>query len=79
MRESGVVERLVKTAQNELMNIVTIFLGVTVGATTTYDVFLTWDTIKIVILGLLPSAWELPAACCSASSCISSPAARSIR
>ena len=53
MRESGVVDRLVKTAQNELMNIITIFLGVTVGATTTYDVFLTWDTIKIVVLGLV--------------------------
>ena len=41
MRESGVVDRLVKTAQNELMNIITIFLGVTVGATATDDVFLT--------------------------------------
>ena len=35
MRESGVVERLSKTAQNELMNIITIFLGVSVGATAT--------------------------------------------
>ena len=61
MRESGVVERLVKTAQNELMNIITIFLGVTVGATTTYDVFLTWDTIKIVVLGL--AAFCLGTAC----------------
>ncbi len=61
MRESGVVDRLVKTAQNELMNIITIFLGVTVGATTTYDVFLTWDTIKIVILGL--AAFCLGTAC----------------
>ena len=61
MRESGVVDRLVKTAQNELMNIITIFLGVTVGATTTYDVFLTWDTIKIVVLGLV--AFCLGTAC----------------
>ena len=53
MKESGVVERLVKTAQNELMNIVTIFLGVSVGATATAANFLTWDTIKIVILGLI--------------------------
>ena len=53
MRESGVVERISKTAQNELMNIITIFLGVTVGATATGSVFLTWKTIKIVILGLL--------------------------
>ena len=61
MRESGVVDRLVKTAQNELMNIVTIFLGVTVGATTTYDVFLTWKTLGIVALGLV--AFCLGTAC----------------
>ena len=53
MKESGVVDRLVKTAQNELMNIVTIFLGVTVGATATADYFLTFQTIKIIILGLI--------------------------
>ena len=52
MKESGVVDRLVKTAQNELMNIVTIMLGVTVGATATAEYFLTWDTIKIIALGL---------------------------
>ena len=40
-RESGVVERLNKTAQNELCNIITIFLGLTVGATATAEVFLT--------------------------------------
>ena len=53
MRVSGVVERLNKTAQNELCNIVTIFLGLTVGATTQGPTFLTWSTIKIVILGVL--------------------------
>lgn len=53
MKESGVVDRLMKTAQNELMNIVTIFLGVTVGATATADYFLTFQTIKIIILGLI--------------------------
>lgn len=53
MRESGVVDRLVKTAQNELMNIITIFLGITVGATATADVFLTGKTIGIVVLGLI--------------------------
>ncbi len=53
MRESGVVDRLVKTAQNELMNIVTIFLGVTVGATATADNFLTGKTLGIVLLGLI--------------------------
>ena len=52
-RESGVVERISKTAQNELMNIITIFLGTTVGATATGSLFLSWGTIKIVVLGLL--------------------------
>ena len=49
-KESGVVER---TAQNELMNIITIFLGTTVGATASGQNFLTLDTIKIIVLGLL--------------------------
>jgi len=53
MRVSGVVERLNKTVQNELCNIVTIFLGLTVGATTKGSTFLTLDTIKIVILGVV--------------------------
>ena len=52
MKESGVVDRLVKTAQNELMNIITIFLGVTVGATATADVFLSFKTLGIIALGL---------------------------
>ncbi len=51
-KESGVVDRIFKTAQNELMNIITIFLGVTVGATATGDVFLRWDTLMIIGLGL---------------------------
>jgi len=51
-RESGVVERLSDTAQNALINIVTIFLGVTVGATAVADNFLKLDTIKIVVMGL---------------------------
>ena len=53
MRVCGVTERLNKTAQNELCNIVTIFLGLTVGATTKGTTFLTWSTIKIVILGVI--------------------------
>ncbi len=53
MKESGVVDRLVKTAQNELMNIITIFLGVTVGATASYDYFLTGKTLGIIVMGLL--------------------------
>ena len=53
MRVSGVVERLSKTAQNELINIVTIFLGLTVGATTNGATFLKAETLKIVLLGVL--------------------------
>ena len=49
---SGVTDRLSKTAQNELMNIVTIFLGVSVGATANADNFLALSTIKIIVLGL---------------------------
>ncbi len=52
-KESGVVDRICKAAQNELMNIITIFLGVTVGATATGEVFLTAQTLGIVVLGLL--------------------------
>ncbi len=52
-KESGVVERLAKTAQNELMNIITIFLGTTVGATASGQNFLTFSTIKIIVLGLI--------------------------
>ncbi len=52
MRESGVVSRLSNTAQNELMNIITIFLGTTVGATATGAVFLTAQTLGIIVLGL---------------------------
>ena len=49
---SGVTERLSKTAQNELINIVTIFLGVSVGATASAENFLALETIKIILLGL---------------------------
>lgn len=52
-KESGVVDRIAKAAQNELMNIITIFLGTTVGATASGQNFLTMDTIKIIVLGLL--------------------------
>ena len=52
MKESGVVERLSKTVQNELMNIVTIFLGISVGATATAANFLNWQTIGIMVLGV---------------------------
>jgi sodium ion-translocating decarboxylase beta subunit len=56
LREAGVVERLSKTAQNELINIITIFLGLTVGATARAETFLTWQTIGIIILGLVAFA-----------------------
>ena len=52
-KESGVVDRIGKTMQNELMNIVTIFLGITVGATATADQFLTPQTLGIIALGLI--------------------------
>ena len=53
MKESGLVERLTKMAQNELMNIITLFLGVTVGATATASSFLSAQTIGIIVLGLI--------------------------
>ncbi len=56
MKESGVVERINKTAGNELMNIITIFLGVSVGCTTSANTFLTWDTLKIIAMGLFAFA-----------------------
>ena len=53
MRESGVVDRLSKTVQNELMNITTIFLGISVGATTTAAAFLNLQTLAILVIGIL--------------------------
>lgn len=53
MKESGVVERLVKTAQNELMNIVTIFLGTSVGLTMSSDIFLRPQTLMIIAMGVV--------------------------
>lgn len=57
-RESGVVERLSDTAQNALINIITIFLGLTVGATASAENFLNWATIKITLLGLIAFAFS---------------------
>ncbi len=57
-KESGVIERLGKTMQGELMNIVTIFLGVTVGATATAEQFLTPQTLGIIALGLIAFAFS---------------------
>ena len=53
MKECGVVDRLAKTVQNELMNIVVIFLGITVGATATAEAFLNFKTLGILALGIV--------------------------
>ena len=53
MKECGVVERLSKTVQNELMNIVVIFLGITVGATATAEAFINLRTLSILLLGVI--------------------------
>ena len=53
MKECGVVDRLSKTVQNELMNIVVIFLGISVGATATAGSFLNFKTLGILVLGIL--------------------------
>ena len=52
-KESGVVERLCKTAQNELMNIITIFLGISVGATTVAKNVISLDFAKVIVLGVI--------------------------
>ncbi len=52
-KESGVADRLCKCAQNELMNIVTIFLGISVGATATAESFLDFNTLSILIMGVV--------------------------
>ncbi len=60
-KECGVTDRLSDTVQNALMNIVTTFLGISVGATAVYDSFLSIDTIKIIVLGL--TAFAFATAC----------------
>ena len=61
LKECGVCERLSKTVQNELMNIVTVFLGVSVGATATANTFLSLQTIKIIVMGVV--AFGVATAC----------------
>jgi len=53
LRESGVVERLNKAAQNEIANVATLFLGLTIGTTMSAASFLNWQTILILLLGLM--------------------------
>lgn len=60
-KESGVADRLCKTAQNELMNIVTIFLGISVGATATAKTFLKLQTLEIIAMGVV--AFGVATAC----------------
>lgn len=53
LRESGVVDRLSTTAQNGLMNTITIFLGIAVGSKAKGSIFLTWETLEIILIGLV--------------------------
>jgi carboxybiotin decarboxylase len=53
LKESGVVPRLTHSAENEIINVATLFLGLVVGSTMTAASFLKWDTLKILVLGLL--------------------------
>lgn len=57
LKESGRTERIAKAAQNELMNIVTILLGLSVGATTSAETFWSTDTFKVIFLGLIAFAF----------------------
>lgn len=58
IRECGVLERLSKTAQNELANLVTILLGITIGSTMLAKDFLMWDTVKIMLMGLFAFVFD---------------------
>lgn len=53
LRESGVVDRLRKSAENEIINVTTLFLGLTIGSTMSAVTFLRWDTLMVMGLGLL--------------------------
>jgi len=53
LREASVVDRLSKSAQNEIINIATLFLGLAIGATMTAESFLNWKTLGVLALGLL--------------------------
>jgi len=58
LRESGVVERLRHTSENEITNIVTLLLGLSIGATMAADQFLRWETITVLILGFIAIALD---------------------
>ncbi len=61
LKESGVVQRLSRAAENEIINVSTLFLGLVVGSTMRASSFLTWDTMKILILGLFAFALDTTA------------------
>lgn len=58
LRESGVTERLSKSAQNELASVVTILLGITIGSTMSAESFLNWSTLKIIGMGLIAFVFD---------------------
>src|SRR5512139_189644 len=58
LKVSGVVERLSNSAENEIINITTLFLGLAIGATMSADAFINWDTGKIMLLGLIAFALD---------------------
>ena len=58
IRECGVLERLAKAAQNELANIVTLLLGITIGSTMIAQTFLQWDTLLILLIGFLAFVFD---------------------
>jgi oxaloacetate decarboxylase beta subunit len=58
LRESGVVDQLSRSAQNELINLSTLFLALTIGSTMSAASFLNWDTARILLLGLLAFALD---------------------
>ncbi len=61
LKESGVVERLARTSENEIINVATLFLGLAVGSTMTAESFLQLDTLKILLLGLFAFALDTAA------------------
>jgi oxaloacetate decarboxylase beta subunit len=58
LKESGVVERLSRAAQNEVINVATLFLGLTIGSTMDAGSFLNWSTLSVLVLGLLAFALD---------------------
>lgn len=61
LREAGVVQRLARSAENEIINVTTLFLGLVIGSTMTARSFLQWDTLKILVLGLFAFALDTAA------------------